>query len=283
MNIIGINYLSESSVCLIRNGKLVSAISEERINRIKNWYGIPYKTIKLILDQNKMKYSDVDYFVTTGISVQKKNVPQFEAYDEKKKKIIESNLSKKKKNIQLNFLKKRMKQEDQVINIRTKNILQKLKRKFKNLLVYDHHFSHAASACFSSGIKDSYCLTIDGWGDNSSSKIYKFKNGIFNQIASTPTIDSLGYFYGSITKLLGYKPHQHEGKILGLAAYGRNKKIAKEIINMISYDSKSNQFVGNYEKGLYQANFDNVNLNFHSDIQVLLPFPCVLFLPFKLS
>ena len=99
MNIIGINYLSESSVCLIRNGKLVSAISEERINRIKNWYGIPYKTIKLILDQNKMKYSDVDYFVTTGISVQKKNVPQFEAYDEKKKKIIESNLSKKKKNI----------------------------------------------------------------------------------------------------------------------------------------------------------------------------------------
>lgn len=262
MNIIGINYLSESSVCLIRNGKLVSAISEERINRIKNWYGIPYKTIKLILDQNKMKYSDVDYFVTTGISVQKKNVPQFEAYDEKKKKIIESNLPKKKKNIQLNFLKKRMKQEDQVINIRTKNILEKLKRKFKNLLVYDHHFSHAASACFSSGIKDSYCLTIDGWGDNSSSKIYKFKNGIFNQIASTPTIDSLGYFYGSITKLLGYKPHQHEGKILGLAAYGRNKKIAKEIINMISYDSKSNQFVGNYEKGLYQANFDNFNLKF---------------------
>ena len=49
MNIIGINYLSESSVCYLKNGKLINAISEERINRIKNWYGIPHKSIKTIL------------------------------------------------------------------------------------------------------------------------------------------------------------------------------------------------------------------------------------------
>jgi carbamoyltransferase len=262
MNIIGINYLSESSVCLIKNGKLISAISEERINRIKNWFGIPYKTIKLILDKNNLKYSDINFFVTTGTSVKEKSIPQSDIYLKKKKKIENSNLSKKNKNIQLNFLKKRIKHEDHVINIRTKNILKKLEKKFKNLLIYDHHFSHAASACFASGIKDCYCLTIDGWGDDSSSKIYKFKNGNLNQFASTPTIDSLGYFYGSITKLLGFKPHQHEGKILGLAAYGRNTSVIKEIENMISYDNKTKQFVGNYEKGLYQAKFDNPNLNY---------------------
>ena len=47
-----------------------------------------------------------------------------------------------------------MKHEDNVINKRTKNILKKLSSKYKNLLIYDHHLSHAASACFSSGFKN---------------------------------------------------------------------------------------------------------------------------------
>ena len=46
MRILGINYLSESSVCLLENGKLKYAISEERINRVKNWYGSPLKVLK---------------------------------------------------------------------------------------------------------------------------------------------------------------------------------------------------------------------------------------------
>ena len=41
MRILGINYLSESSVCLLENGKLKYAISEERINRVKNWVAAP--------------------------------------------------------------------------------------------------------------------------------------------------------------------------------------------------------------------------------------------------
>ena len=51
-----------------------------------------------------------------------------------------------------------------------------------------------ASAYFNSGFRNCFVVTIDGWGDNSSSKIFDFKNGIYNQISSTPTIDSLGTF-----------------------------------------------------------------------------------------
>jgi carbamoyltransferase len=262
MKIIGINYLSESSVCLLIDGKLVSAISEERINRKKNWYGIPYVTINLILKKFKLKYSDIDYYVTSGSSVIDKSVPDLKAYKEKIIKIDNSNIKKDIKLRQIRFLKKRLKHEDQVINLRTKKILSSLKKKFKNLIIYDHHRLHAASACYSSGFKKSICLTIDGWGDNSSSKIFTFENGNIAEIASTPTIDSLGYFYGSITKLLGFKPHQHEGKVLGLAAYGNKKKLIKEIVNMISYDKKNKKFIGNYEGGIYQSTFDNNNLNF---------------------
>ena len=144
MNIIGINYLSESSVCYLKNGKLINAISEERINRIKNWYGIPHKSIKTILKKNNLKYSDIDYFVTSGISVKEKTVPNYKTYLNKINQINKSKLSKKKKISQIRFLKKRMKHEDNVINKRTKNILKKLSSKYKNLLIYDHHLSHAA-------------------------------------------------------------------------------------------------------------------------------------------
>ena len=51
--------------------------------------------------------------------------------------------------------------------------------------------------------------------------------GNLREITSSYTLDLLGYFYGSITKLLGFKPHQHEGKILGLAAFGNGSKFIK--------------------------------------------------------
>ena len=58
MKIIGINYLSESSVCLLVNGNIINAISEERINRTKNWYGLPRKTIDFILNRIEAPFFD---------------------------------------------------------------------------------------------------------------------------------------------------------------------------------------------------------------------------------
>ena len=122
-----------------------------------------------------------------------------------------------------------------------KNI-ENLKKNFKNLHVYDHHDAHAASAYYYSGWKNCYVLTIDGWGDNASSKFYYAENGKLKNLTKSDTIDSLGYFYGSITKLLGFKPHRHEGKILGLAAFGNYKKAYKVISKMISYNRSTKSF-----------------------------------------
>ena len=81
-----------------------------------------------------------------------------------------------------------MKKSNQYKN---KKFTNRLKSKYKNLKIYDHHLSHAASAYFNSGFKDCFVVTIDGWGDNSSSKIFYFQNGVYNEISSTPTIDSM--------------------------------------------------------------------------------------------
>ena len=103
---------------------------------------------------------------------------------------------------------------------------------------------------------------MDGWGDNYSSKLYFANNGKLNLISKTSSLDSLGYFYGSITKLLGFKPHRHEGKILGLAAFGNYKKHIHFISKMISYDKTNKCFKGNFEKGLYLSKFENPNIQF---------------------
>jgi carbamoyltransferase len=261
MKILGINYLSESSVALIEDGELKYAISEERLNRVKNWWGNPIKSINFTLKETDNVLNDIDIFTTHGLSCIKNFIPDKSIFEKKIKEVLQSNLNPKKKKTQINFLKERFEHETKARK-RNLNNISLLKRKYKKLDLHDHHEAHAASAYFYSGWHKCYVLTIDGWGDDASSKLYKANNGKLTQISSTSSIDSLGYFYGSITNLLGYKPHRHEGKILGLAAFGDHKKAYSYISKMISYDKLNKCFKGNFEKGLYLSKFDNPNIKF---------------------
>ena len=50
MIILGINaYHGDSSAALVIDGKIVNAIEEERINRIKHWAGLPVESMKWCL------------------------------------------------------------------------------------------------------------------------------------------------------------------------------------------------------------------------------------------
>ena len=62
MKIIGINaFHADSSACLVIDGKLISAVEEERFNRIKHWAGFPIKSIKYCLEQSNLNISDIDH------------------------------------------------------------------------------------------------------------------------------------------------------------------------------------------------------------------------------
>ena len=67
MKILGINYLSESSICYMENGNIKFSISEERLNRIKNWYGNPWLSINYFLREYNLKINDIDLFATHGL------------------------------------------------------------------------------------------------------------------------------------------------------------------------------------------------------------------------
>ena len=60
MYILGINDTHDSSACLIKDGKIVMALAEERITRTKNISSLPTNSIKHILNTFNLNGEDLD-------------------------------------------------------------------------------------------------------------------------------------------------------------------------------------------------------------------------------
>lgn len=88
-------------------------------------------------------------------------------------------------------------------------------------LDFDHHDTHAASACFASGFTEASCAVVDSYGENGSMCFYRFRNGSLQRVHETRGLGSLGLYYMHITALCGFDWMQgEEWKVMGLAPYG---------------------------------------------------------------
>ena len=85
---------------------------------------------------------------------------------------------------------------------------------------HDHHHSHAAGAISCSGFDRCNYISFDGEGGGSTGRLGFFENGQMHQKSYFGTIGSIGLFYEGVTEYLGFKPHEQEGKTMGLACYG---------------------------------------------------------------
>jgi carbamoyltransferase len=85
-----------------------------------------------------------------------------------------------------------------------------------------HHPVHALLGGFYSGFDECLIITADGHGDlDESHSTSRYANGVVETLSTTTgTGRSPGLFYRMVTELLGFQPLRHEGKILGLAAFG---------------------------------------------------------------
>jgi carbamoyltransferase len=84
----------------------------------------------------------------------------------------------------------------------------------------DHHLAHATSAYFTSGFDDALVVTMDGGGDGCSATVHDVRGGQFERLSTISAFNSLGNYYAYVTRICGFKAQKHEGKITGLAAYG---------------------------------------------------------------
>ena len=84
----------------------------------------------------------------------------------------------------------------------------------------EHHLSHAANAFYTSGFDQALIVTLDGYGSGLAGSINLGRDGKIERLHGLEYPHSLGTFYESVTSALGFTPSRHEGKIVGLAAYG---------------------------------------------------------------
>jgi carbamoyltransferase len=106
----------------------------------------------------------------------------------------------------------------------------------------DHHLCHAASAYFGWGKMDEdiLVLTCDGAGDRLCATINVARNGKIRRVAGVDEGHSIGALYGKITYLSGMVPMEHEYKLMGLAPYAEkareSRAISEEFEELFAFD-----------------------------------------------
>ena len=119
----------------------------------------------------------------------------------------------------------------------------------------DHHTTHAYSAI--ANIKDwkeGLVFTLDGVGDYNCASVNIFKEGKLRTIQTTDHYNSLGYFYSSITELLGMRSGEHEFKVMGLAPYSNIKHYSPILV-------KLRELIIINKKGNFEAKNSPIKLN----------------------
>jgi carbamoyltransferase len=224
MYILSINDGHNSSVALLKDGEIISAIQEERITRVKNKFGFPEKSLNWILDENKITPSDIDKISLISnyipINMVEDREERIKAYKKGSILSITKEAAKRagaKKVISL-FNKKK----------RTDRLVQYGFKK-ERIDFLEHHLAHAASAYFGYGKYDERVLifTNDGAGDDLSATVSIGFKGNINRISSIHMNYSIGELWGIMTAMMGMVPLEHEYKLMGLAPYAPKSGISK--------------------------------------------------------
>jgi carbamoyltransferase len=230
MIVLGITDSFTSGVALVIDGRLVAAVSEERLDRNKMSMGFPNRSIAEVMRLAGVRPQDIDHVAVASANLfwRPETVPYTDYFREKKGGFRDTFLGlgatfstivgdiKPARNVYYT-LKKSLTRE-------RRNAIPRLLRDQFGIVApvqfLDHHLCHAASAYFTSGFPDATIVTQDGAGDGKCSRVYAVKNGKFRLLQSLDSYDSVGNYYSYVTHICGFKAHKHEGKITGLAAYG---------------------------------------------------------------
>jgi carbamoyltransferase len=225
MYILGINaYHGDSSACLLKDGVVVCATEEERFRRIKHWAGFPSEAIKFCLEDEDISIEQVDHITIS-------RDPKANFY----KKVLFS----LKYKISIATIWDRLKNSKKVSSVKGElaTIFEvpesAIKAKLHNI---EHHRSHIASSFFAARFEKSAILSIDSFGDFTSTMSAVGSGSKFEVMDTVNYPHSLGVFYTTVTQFLGFPNYGDEYKVMGLAPYGEAKylKELNEILKMTS-------------------------------------------------
>ncbi|MGA9354260.1 MAG: carbamoyltransferase C-terminal domain-containing protein [Terriglobales bacterium] len=238
MLILGLNmFHADSSAAIVDDGKILFAVAEERLNRQKHFGGFPVLAVKACLDAAGAKLTDVQHVAVGQDS---------DAHLAKKVQYALANPAKI-----LNFIKMRQRKE----SMRDVRLLlaQALDLDPKELQFQEHHvehhLAHIASSYYCSPWEKAAGFSYDGSGDFVSTMMARCEGHNIEILDRVFLPHSLGSFYTMICDFIGYKKYGDEGKVMGLAPYGRDTYV-DEIRKIVLLKNGSFQLDMSYFKPL---------------------------------
>ena len=192
------DFMHDAAAVLLDEGRMVAAIEQERVNRIKHTNRSATPAARVCLETCGATIHDVDRIAFYATEAACNQV--LYAYH------VRKNVGRER------------------VDVRTR-LCQLLQQEFDaeidpaRLHFADHHMCHALGAYVHSGFDRCLTVTIDGAGEGNAGLVLRSRNGSFEKLRSIPESDSLGYLYREVIRFLGYDMFE-EYKVMGLAPYG---------------------------------------------------------------
>ena len=218
--VLGLNaYHGDVSAAIVRDGRLIAAVEEERFRRIKHCAGFPHRAIAECLRMAGAQAADVDLFAVSRdprAHLWRKALfllryrPAGTVADRAR------NLSK------IGSLPAAIAAsvglDERIVGPRTRFV--------------EHHPAHLASAAFVSPFEDAAVCAIDGFGDFTSTSWGRVAGSQLHVDRRVFFPHSLGLLYLAVTQFLGFPKYGDEFKVMGLAPYGEPRYV-RELTNLV--------------------------------------------------
>lgn len=230
MYILGISaFYHDSAATLLLNGRIVSAVQEERFTRIKHDSQFPRNAVQYCLTQAQIDIGQVEAVVFYEKPILKLD------------RILETHLASApwgfanfKSAIPL-WMKQKLFMKSHIITELRKFAGSNPNYKMPKILFSEHHQAHAASAFFASPFQEAAVLCVDGVGEWATTSVWHGRGNSLQAKWELQFPHSLGLLYSAFTYYAGFKVNSGEYKLMGLAPYGKPiyaQKILDHIVDI---------------------------------------------------
>jgi carbamoyltransferase len=236
---LGIHWAHDASAAICTPDGILCAITEDRLNRLKHYYGFPCQAIRQVLAATGLTARDIDIFAVSTSSVLYPAHPNRFVVDLDGTRSSAAGtgvLGAARRWVRDNLGSLEAKKQRRMEEIRGRwgdfaprhwvfqepflAELGLLDERIAHYYVH-HHRAHAASAFRLSGLETACAISMDGKGDGISAATYRgHADGRLELVRQSDKADSLGSFYQAVTEALGFIPADGEYKTMGLAALG---------------------------------------------------------------
>ena len=207
---LGLNaYHGDGAAALLKDGKVVALVEEERFRRVKHWAGFPEQALRSCLAMADLPASAVDHVAISRNP--RANLARKALF------AIRSRPS-------LGLVRDRVRNRGRVSHVaETAAAVMGVSPAWLRPRTHwvEHHPAHLASAFFVSPFEEAAVCAIDGFGDFVSTSTAVGRGRRLDVLRRVHFPHSIGLLYLAITQYLGFPRYGDEFKVMGLAPYGQ--------------------------------------------------------------